>query len=281
MNDKRCDLYGPATKQGKVFLLLWTVKLFKLWPVFRFIFLSGTESLGIFIKNKITRFSKRLEGMLGFSKTEINGFIKEIQNEKNFYEDLKNKIVLAEKAGYTGGGITCYETEAIYALIRSKKPEIVIETGVGPGMSSAFILKAIQRNGHGKLYSIDLPGFDKQYYPKIGKHFDTHVPDHWNVGWAVPSELKPFWELIIGDSKIELPKLVAWLTKVDVFLHDSLHTWDHMMFEYAQVWPYLSGGGILMSHDTKRAWSLAFCDFCKEKRIPYVIISSLGIAKKV
>ncbi|MFA5089295.1 MAG: hypothetical protein WC552_09725, partial [Candidatus Omnitrophota bacterium] len=179
-------LNRPFSKLEKAGSLLRTAKGLQLWPAFRFIFLSGMDNLGMRIKSKITRFNENVEKILGVSRMEINGYIKEIQNETNFYKELKSKIILAKGSGYTGGGIPYHETEVLYALIRSKKPEKVVETGVGPGMSSAFILKALQRNGYGKLYSIDLPGFDKQYYPKIGKPFDTHVPDDWSAGWAVP-----------------------------------------------------------------------------------------------
>ena len=43
--------------------------------------------------------------------------------------------------------------------------------------------------------------------------------------------LKHRWELILGDSKIELPRLLRDLDSVDVFFHDSLHIYDYMMFE--------------------------------------------------
>ena len=37
--------------------------------------------------------------------------------------------------------------------------------------------------------------------------------------------------------------------KIDIFFHDSLHTYDHMMFEYLTSWDYLKEGGVLFSDD--------------------------------
>src|SRR5437588_1399250 len=53
-----------------------------------------------------------------------------------------------------------------YALCRLRKPEVVVETGVGYGVTSAFLLQALAVNNQGQLWSIDLPplahGADEQ-----------------------------------------------------------------------------------------------------------------------
>jgi len=54
-----------------------------------------------------------------------------------------------------------------------------------------------------------------------------------------------------------------------------------MMFEYIVAHKHLKSGGLLLSHDVNLGWSLAFIDFCKQRRIPYcVVYGGLGIAKK-
>jgi predicted O-methyltransferase YrrM len=47
--------------------------------------------------------------------------------------------------------------EIFYILMRKIKPKIVVETGVSFGVTSSFILQAMENNGYGTLYSIDLP----------------------------------------------------------------------------------------------------------------------------
>ena len=148
--------------------------------------------------------------------------------------------------------------------------------------STAFILNALEKNGFGALYSIDLPGYDAIFYPKIGKHYDIHIPEGFEIGWMVPLWLRKHWNLMLGDARQELPKLLMTLHSIDMFLHDSLHTYEHMMFKYSQAWRHLRNGGILMSDYVNEYWSLAFIDFCKERKIPYTVIEGrLGIAKKM
>ena len=50
------------------------------------------------------------------------------------------------------------EAVSVYFLVQNLKPEVVIETGVSDGMSSFFILTALNENKKGSLYSIDLRG---------------------------------------------------------------------------------------------------------------------------
>ena len=44
-----------------------------------------------------------------------------------------------------------------------------------------------------------------------------------------------------------------------MFLHDSKHTYEHMMWEFDTVWPKLNKDGALVSDDTN--WNTSFVDF--------------------
>jgi hypothetical protein len=48
-------------------------------------------------------------------------------------------------------------SEVLYVATRALKPSNIVETGVAAGLSSACILAALEKNGQGRLYSIDLP----------------------------------------------------------------------------------------------------------------------------
>jgi predicted O-methyltransferase YrrM len=133
--------------------------------------------------------------------------------------------------------------------IRAFRPEIVVETGVANGVSSAHILLAMQKNERGTLYSIGLD--DPEYLPK-GKA----------LGWIVPGWLKSRWKLLIGDSRILLPSLLGKLGAIDVFIHDSLHSYDHMLWEYRTAFPHIRAGGLLFSDDAQ--WNTAFAEYSRE-----------------
>ena len=87
------------------------------------------------------------------------------------------------------------------------------------------------------------------------------------------------WELIFGESKVELPKLLKRLDKVDIFYHDSEHTYENMMFEFKSVWPKIKKDGFLISDDYK--WNQAFDDFLEiaNNREVYTY-RSVGIIRK-
>ncbi len=138
------------------------------------------------------------------------------------------------------------ECNYLYMICRMVKPKHIVETGVQHGLSSAYFLKALERNGSGMLHSVDLPS--KEYTSRIGTIADKIPPDV-KCGWLVPRELRKNWNLELGDSRYILPRLLAKINGIDLFLHDSEHTEEMMRFEYSLAWKHLRKGGVLMSDD--------------------------------
>jgi predicted O-methyltransferase YrrM len=67
---------------------------------------------------------------------------------RKIYE-IQTKVPRSRYDGYPNPKI-------FYILMRKIKPKIVVETGVSFGITSSFILQAMEENGFGTLYSIDL-----------------------------------------------------------------------------------------------------------------------------
>jgi predicted O-methyltransferase YrrM len=134
-------------------------------------------------------------------------------------------------------------------LVLNMNPDVVVETGVANGASTRRILSALSHNrGSGKLISCDI---------------DSRV---------ATAELMadPRFEFVEIGTKSDLSDLVERLDKIDIFYHDSDHSYDHQLFEYSTVWEKLPDGGILVSDDIN--WSYAFLDFCVSvERVPYVL----------
>jgi Methyltransferase domain len=166
--------------------------------------------------------------------------------------------------------------EYLYHLIRIVHPTTVVETGVFRGISSAFILAALEANGHGQLSSIDLP---RARYTAPGREPDrSPLPPGEETGFVVPAALRTRWSLTLGDSKRELVPLLERLGTVDLFIHDSEHTYEFMKWEYAVALPHLRDGGILASDDTD--WNAAFSELVSSGPIPWstTIHGKLGVA---
>jgi hypothetical protein len=203
----------------------------------------------------------------------------ELKKAEPAYDRLRNNWDSASAIRVFQDTIKCYPSAYLYAFCRYIKPEIVVETGVHYGSSSAFILKALRCNGKGRLYSIDLPNVTYMRDDRV-IHYDL-LPHKGTTGFAVPPELRKNWTLITGDSRVELPKLVSeiGMGRIDIFHHDSKHTYEHMLFEYQTVWPALKEKtGLLLSDDV--LWNSAFQDFCSQEKVKANIIGGQGFTFK-
>lgn len=175
------------------------------------------------------------------------------------------------------GGVPMYHM-LTYAAVRLMRPDVVVETGVAEGFSSWFILLALEQNGRGILHSIDLPNQDIELSPG-GPRQTEILPEGKQTGFIVPENLRTRWQLHLGDAKELLPRLLQSLGKIDIFLHDSMHTYDHMIFEYRTAWTYLREGGVLLSDDVDLHTALS--DFAAEVQCPYVIFNFQPRSKAV
>jgi hypothetical protein len=165
----------------------------------------------------------------------------------------------------------------LYILVRSLKPEFFLETGVSAGESSTYILQAMHDNNFGKLFSIDFPS------AIVEKGLTTIMPEGKTSGWAIPENLKDRWELSLGKSEELLPKILERQKKIDVFMHDSVHTYDHMMFEYTTSWDFIKKNGLLLSDDIvvmNGKGHSPFVDFAESKQKEIVVYNVLGGLRK-
>jgi len=210
------------------------------------------------------------------SRKKFKGIRKELEEEKEFFKNLEETYHEVRKKQIS---LSRYETwnKLIYYIIRIKKPEIVIETGVFDGITTSFFLRALEKNEKGHLYSIDLPAY-KTIDGSTHRMDFTTLPEGMEPGSIIPDNLKKYWTLYKGTSKEHLPPLLEKVKRVDFFLHDSLHTYENMLFEYETVWPSLAEGGILASDDI--LWNPSFYDFAKKVNRRYLGKYRFGALKK-
>jgi hypothetical protein len=157
----------------------------------------------------------------------------------------------------------------LYALIRDTQAQHVVETGVLHGMTSGFILEAIALNGAGVLTSIDLPSL-ADTGPANRDGFNDSLPEGKQPGWIVPSRLHMYWNLKLGSSSDILPEICSSGKALDIFIHDSEHTYSTMWFELVTAWDALRDGGILICDNIDS--NTSFFDFCRRVgRIPLVL----------
>lgn len=165
-----------------------------------------------------------------------------------------------------------------YTLVRLFKPEVMVETGGTPGNSSALILRAMERNGSGILHTIDLPPAEPLGAYNDGLWFHAGMPEGESSGWAIPDDLRQRHKQHLGDAKDLLPGVLDSLGTIDIFLHDSDHSYEHMTWEFEMAWAHLRPGGLLLSDDifANAAWN----DFTAQQGVPAYYTGNLGATRK-
>ncbi|MCE7739192.1 MAG: class I SAM-dependent methyltransferase [Candidatus Heimdallarchaeota archaeon] len=226
-------------------------------------------------------FSNKSEQLSYLNESEVINLVKDLsEKRKKFRKNPKERTNIWNS--YRWGAINLNIGKGVYSLIRKFKPEVLVETGVCNGISSAFILLALHKNKKGRLYSIDYPKIKGVSY-KNGTFWQdkggAEIPKGKKPGWVIPKNLRDRWTLIQGKSQEELPPLISELKEIDFFLHDSDHSYDCMMFEYEEVFNVLKTKGILISDDI--VWNNSFDDFCKKtNKKPYYISPNVGFLIK-
>lgn len=232
----------------------------------RFTLRNPRYTLGSLYRELTLSDERFLSAITGVSAQQIRTFLKEPIHTTAFAARFQEAESTFRNLNIQSADLYAKRVLVQYMAIRAFQPETVAETGVANGVSSAHILLALQKNERGTLYSVGLS--DPQYLP-AGKP----------LGWIVPESLKTRWNLLIGDSRELLPSLLAKLGTIDVFIHDSLHTYEHMLWEYRTAFPYLRPSGLLFSDDA--AWNPAFPEFCREVNAKHArILRGVGFLQK-
>jgi predicted O-methyltransferase YrrM len=205
-----------------------------------------------------------LAAATGTRAGQIRGFLQEPSEAHEFMAHLRGCEEVF-KTGFSSADVWAKKVLLQYAAVRALQPDIVVETGVASGVSSSYLLLAMQRNQKGKLYSVEIG--DKSY-----------LPPGMENGWIVPDGLRSRWTMHIGDSAAILPALLAGLGQVDIFIHDSLHTYDQMKFEFNLARPHIRPGGLLLADDA--LWNDAFKEFAHAVNSPAAeIIRGVGFLR--
>jgi predicted O-methyltransferase YrrM len=131
----------------------------------------------------------------------------------------------------------------VYALVRSMRPRIVLETGVANGHSSFFILNAMRTNDFGVLHSTDCSS-------EVGSLLSDRDREKWRLHVLDLHNLKKSFGEVLND-----------LAPIDVFLHDSDHANAWQFFELQTALKRLAPGGIVASDDCDSCY--AFLDVCR------------------
>ncbi|MDX1421496.1 MAG: class I SAM-dependent methyltransferase [Kiloniellales bacterium] len=157
-----------------------------------------------------------------------------VADPRGLREQLQTEALTLPRRNYVHRSGPIRYQDYLYAILRIVQPRVVVETGVRLGVSTYFILHALQANGSGKLVSCD-PVHPSQ------RHAEATLTKH--LGVKLPFDR---WTFLPERSISALDKIGGpW----DVFVHDSDHGYDNMSFELNAAWSQLRGGGLLVCDD--------------------------------
>lgn len=207
-----------------------------------------------------------LAAATGAAPAAIRAFLDEPFNNPAFAAHLRQHKSAFDQLKLVSANLYAKKVLIQYAAIRAVTPDVVVETGVANGVSTAYVLLALEQNARGMLHSVELGDA-------------SFLPPGRPPGWAVPEWLRARWTLHLGDAETLLPRILAQLGTVDIFIHDSLHSYEHMCFEFLHAYQHLKAGGLLLADDA--LWNGAFRDFAQAKKVrTAMILRGVGVLKK-
>jgi predicted O-methyltransferase YrrM len=187
-----------------------------------------------------------LTAATGRPREAVDGYLGELSKDRELTDRLTAKLRRRRdrnpkpKFGRRAGW---------YGLVRIFKPSIVVETGTHDGLGTAVLLRALERNlaegKSGRLLS-----------------FDVDPSSGWLVADADPDLL----ELHVGDTARTLEPVLDGRA-VGLFVHDSLHTYEHETFELETAVRHADEQLVLISDNAHSSDALP--DLCGRIGIQY------------
>jgi predicted O-methyltransferase YrrM len=206
---------------------------------------------------------------------------KAVFERRSFIGHYMAELSHKHRAHFVARWVSLDDALFLYWLVRRVKPKRIVQTGVCNGLSAAFMMLGLVKNGpEGRLHAIDLPPVfnpDDPAWIVEGKVYGVVIPEGKSSGWLVPDAYRERSEVWNGDAKDLLPKMVDKVESIDSFYHDSDHTYNHMMFEFHQAKRKLSKGGLVVGDDV--SWNASVWDFADEFGVPsYNFKGAVGVA---
>lgn len=177
-------------------------------------------------------------GVTGATAGEASGFIAEIMGDHQLMRQIADATLASPRRRIADTNVRFGRRVGWYAMVRVLQPRLVVETGTDKGLGSCVLASALIRNGTGRLITID-----------------TNP----NSGVLITGPASAVTERVLGDSVSVLASIGQ---DVDLFVHDSLHTYQHELAELEAIERSLAPKGCVMSDnahvtDALLDWSTA------------------------
>ena len=163
---------------------------------------------------------------------QVRAWMRELEEDSHLTDQLTERLASNPRRRICAKEPHWARRLGWYSLVRAVQPDHIVETGTHLGLGSCAIAAALLRNGHGRLTTIDID------------------PD---AGYLIEEP----WASAIDRRTGNSVALLTELEDVDIFLHDSLHTYDHEIREFTAIEPNLRSNAIVLSDNAHESTALS------------------------
>lgn len=242
---------------------------------------SSTER----IDNPAEEIRRTIHRLFGNEGEDIESLFEKAEEFEE--EEITPRVDVFSELSFGPGGMSI-GGKALYVLTRLTKPESIVEIGVANGMSTAYILGALDDEGIDEdavtIHAIDRPQFAHQIRERRGR-FGLEgrggiIPDRKEVGWLAPNRTKQKYnyQLHVGDFTHILDDILELSDGLDLAIYDASKDPEEMRFAYDRCLERLQDGGILVSDDV--LVNDTFENLMDKRRGDFEIINDTGIYKE-
>jgi hypothetical protein len=173
-----------------------------------------------------------ISAVTGAEIGQVRAWMQELEDDSRLTEHLTRRLSSNPRRRICAEEPHWARRSGWYAIVRAVQPDHVVETGTHLGLGSCVIAAALLRNGHGRLTTIDID------------------PE---AGYLIGDP----WASVIDRRAGNSTDMLGVLKDVDVFLHDSLHTYDYETRELTAVEPNLRADAIILSDNAHESPALS------------------------
>lgn len=164
--------------------------------------------------------------VLAVNHSTISEYIHELEDDTQLKQHVVRTTAESKLAAIADKHVRFGRRLGWYAVVRTLKPRLIVETGVDKGLGSCILTAALKRNTQ--------EGFE-------GRYLGTDInPD---AGYLLTGEYARFGRIMYGDSIESLGKIAE---EVDLFINDSDHSADYEYREYLTIANKLSRRAVVL-----------------------------------
>lgn len=178
-----------------------------------------------------------VSNITGWKPAQVLELFDELESDISFSSFVGKMTAKSKRRWFADSSPKFGRRLAWYAIVRITKPQLVVETGTDKGLGTLVIHKALAKNRKGTLVTMD---------------------SNLDAGYLIAGLESDQVQVALGDS-VELLSEPGF-PAIDIFIHDSLHTYKHEMAEFSVAFSKLRRGGILISDDSECEALLDFAD---------------------